>query len=263
MWTSKVLAGIAQVSTLTALRLPYIPDSWIEDLDSLGRQNLFPRLEALYASLSGFGFEKIFPYIESTCIDLEISLVGKSTQALGIAAQAAFLTRLEINFDDENVIRARDLMMLAENCRNLRNIMLPRKYNETLSETESLTDDTMEYVASRLPDLEELCLHLKDSPLTAASLVSLGTHCKRLDFCQISAVVDFNQLVQSTQSVLFPTLKTLIFFPPEMNRHHYYDVPGIAKLLIERAPKLKDVEFTKRYVHSGDLDLQRGIRHAR
>ena len=122
---------------------------------------------------------------------------------------------------------------------------------------EDITDTTIEYIATRLPNLEEIQFNIQDSPLTEKSLISLGAHCKSLEGVYLSAEVSFEKLVQDTQPNHFPTLASVSLTQTDPEVGQCEDARTTVGLLLERAPALNGLDFASS--DGTDWELQAAI----
>ena len=81
-----------------------------------------------------------------------------------------------------------------------------------------VNDDDIENMARRLPNLQVLCIDSNKEfselaedtcRLTDKSLQSIGTHCKRLKYCQLRCSISFDPLVRDAERDLLPMLEKL------------------------------------------------------
>ena len=258
-WSSKVLRSIARHPNIITLTLPSIAEDWWKDLERLPQQKLFQKVTIFSAELTDAGMQMLSHHIEEQITTLDVSLLPHSTRAVVIAARMPLLTILGLTFGFDSVIKAQDLMMLGDGCKQLRILELGREdVHSGHPRGEGITDTTIEYIAARLPNLEEIQFYIQDSPLTEESLISLGAHCKRLEGVYLSADVSFEKLVQDTQPNHFPALASVSLTQPDPELRQCEDARETAGLLLERAPVLSGLAFDDLYNRASYLQLAIG-----
>ena len=258
-WSSKVLASIARHPNIITLTLPEIAEDWWKDLECLPRQKLFQKVTKFSAGLTDAGMQMLSPHIKDRITSLEVLLLAHSTRAVGIAARMPLLTILALTFGFDDVINAQDLMMLGDGCKRLLILELGGRedFHPEHPRGEDITDTTIEYIATRLPNLEEIQFNIQDSPLTEKSLISLGAHCKSLEGVYLSAEVSFEKLVQDTQPNHFPNLASVSLTQTDPEVGQCEDARTTVGLLLERAPALNGLDFASS--DGTDWELQAAI----
>lgn len=260
VWSFEALTVLAQYPSLTTLEIPDIPDNWILDLVGNSTMQLFPKLNRLGTGLSESGLEMLLPHLKEI-FGLEIALSGQSTNALRLVADVPGIRFLSFSLNPRSVVRGEDLIRLAKNTPGLEQLELPAAppwdtEPPALPSALGITDETIQEVARLLPELETLRLGLENCTLTEASLLSLGTHCKKLTHCYISADISFEELRREAPPGLFPELTLLELNQPRSNRRHLRDVNETARWLVREAPELCALRVGDDNLTNTDHDLE-------
>ncbi|KAM6486666.1 hypothetical protein HDV62DRAFT_401970 [Trichoderma sp. SZMC 28011] len=186
----------------------------------------FPVLESLYLVATAAAIEGAVPLLRnltSLTLMLEDSDYGAIWHITGLTA----LTFLSLTFRKTIKISAAAMTALSALSKLRTLIMKPkqRSSNDTpiVIETEFSNDDC-EIVASHWPDLRHLSLQLVCAKLSTKGLLSLGRHCRSLDFCETSQDINLDDLFSDdcNGDALFPQLRTLHFTQTVGGRH---DIP--------------------------------------
>lgn len=260
VWSFEALTVLAQYPSLTTLEIPEIPDNWILDLVGNSTMQLFPKLNRLGTGLSEFGLEMLLPHLKEI-FGLEIALSGQSTKALRLVADVPGIRFLSFSLNPRSDVRGEDLIRFAKNSPGLEQLELPAAppwgtEPPVLPSAHGITDATINEVARLLPELDTLRLDLENCPLTEASLLSLGTRCKKLTHCYISADISFEDLRREAPPGLFPELTFLGFNQPRSNRRHLRDVNDTARWLVREAPELYELRVGDNNLTDTDIDLE-------
>ena len=245
LWSLDVFRGIAVLKSLHELEIPNIPDDWVQSLKNDSEIVFFPALKSLKTGLSEAGVETIQRFIQDITT-LELYIFGQSSHALRILANFQCLISLQLQFDKGSVIRGTDLIELSRKCNKLECLQIPKSddYPEpNIPFSEGITDATVNLIAHGLPKLCNLHLNLGNSGLTEISLLSLGTKCKHLEECYLSADVFFQNLVKDIEPDLFPALENLCISQPVSNRRQYEDIEKTAKIFVNTVSKLKTFSY--------------------
>ena len=259
----EIVRLLANHRSLKYLQMPAVSNKWIGEIVSVSGDRLFPNVEMLNIGISDIGLELLVPHIQHIT-ELKLKLFGPSTDALRIAASMPGLTSLCLDFPLGSVIQARDLAFLAERCSNLVKLHIPsvESYTDrTYPVGEGMFDATIDYIARRLPKLEELLLKVQNTTLTEVALASLAIHCSHLRTIHISADVTIENLVRNGRPNLFPSLDILRILLPESNgtnRPSYKDMKGLARNFATMAPNLYTFEFRNAdpLVDNGDFEFE-------
>ena len=245
LWSLDVFRCIAELKSLHELEIPDIPNDWVESLKSDSENVFFPALKSLRTGLSEAGVETIQPFIQNITT-LELYVSGQSTHALRILANLQYLISLQLQFDKGSIVRGTDLIELSKKCNKLEYLQIPKSddYPEpNVPFSEGITNATVFLMAHGLPKLRNLHLNLGNSGLTEMSLLSLGTKCKHLEECYLSADVFFQNLVRHMSPGLFPALENLCISQPVSNRRQYEDIEKTAKMFVNMVSKLETFSY--------------------
>ena len=259
----EVVRLLANHRSLKYLQMPAVSKEWIGEIVPVSGDRLFPNVEMLDIGISDTGLELLVPHIQHIT-KLKLKLFGSSTHTLRIAASMPDLTALCLDFPLGSVFQARDLEFLAERCSNLVKLHIPsvESYTDrTYPVGEGIFDATIDYLARRLPKLEELLLKVQSTTLTEVALASLASHCNQLRTIHIAADISIENLVRNGRPNLFPSLDSLRIFLPESdgtNRPRYNDMKGLARNFAMLAPKLYTFEFRNAdpLVDNGDFEFE-------
>ena len=129
-----------------------------------------------------------------------------------------------------------------------------------------ITDATMDQVARLLPSLVTLNFYVTGTSITEASLLSLGTFCKRLGSCCMVGRFFFQELVCSARDNLFPALAYLrpVQSAPDHrpeNQCLYTNPKDTAKRILKVVPCLQyfDFDFDIATAPDSDIDLHNAM----
>ncbi|MCJ1288356.1 hypothetical protein MMC26_007711 [Xylographa opegraphella] len=244
--SSESFGHIVQYQYLTSLNLPDIPEQWIQDLkpNRIPRGGLLPNITTLSAGLSDRGLELLLAYLRNIK-NLQIRPCGQFVDAFSIIASAQLvdLEHLSLRVSPDTIVRGADLILLAKTARRLEQLHIPGDPDESneLPYAINVTDAVIDEMASHLTNVKELCLKMEGASLTEASLISLGSQCKRIESCYISANIFFEELVRKGPPNLFPFLEELFITQQRSDRREHTDVSQTAKLLLLVFPRLQDL----------------------
>ena len=245
IWSPEVFQAIAEHESLSDVEVPEIPETWIESLGSKSKSCYFPTMKDLKTRLSEAGLQAFQPFMQDvTAVELRIS--GQSTRALEILANCPCLTSLKLQYGIGSVIRGIDLIQISKKCNMLECLQVPMSDDypqPSIPFSDGVTNATIELMACGLPRLRNLHLSFGNTDLTEVSLISLGTRCRFLEECYLSADIFFQDLVKKCGSNLFPALEALYFSQPVSNRRHYEDVEETANRFVNTAPKLETFQY--------------------
>jgi len=258
-WTLTSFLAVAKHPSLKSLVLPATPSSWLRGLENNLERRFFRNVEDFTAGLSEDGLKSLLPCLTETK-SLEIYLTEPSSQALKVCS-VPNLRSLILRFKARSVVRARDLILFAETCISLKSLEVSSFYVNDILSADRITDATMDQVARLLPNLESLQFDVADTSLTEASLLSLGSFCKRLKTCRLHGCFFFQELVRSAPVDLFPALHSLSFQQPAfdhrpVNHRLYRDPEDTAKRVLQVAPCLRFLAFDLSTATNGENALR-------
>ena len=243
LWSYKILMSLLRIQSLIELKIPTIPDGWIQDLISSSQITLFSTLWKLSTSLSDPGLERLLPYIKNVAV-LKLHSLERSSRMLAmIAVSFPGLRSLRLNFRSGMVIRGADLSLLAENCNGLECLELPSggMYRGIeIPSADGITDTTITRVARHLPKLERLRLSLRGAALTEVSLLSLGAHCKCLARCYLFADVSYDEFFLHSIPNMFPSLALLHLDVPASHHAQEIDSGKMVRQFSRIAPRMHE-----------------------
>jgi len=174
---------------------------------------------------------------------------------VGIIADAKVenLSALGLDLEPGTPVDSDELLRLAKACPRLRTLLIPNYYDEwnpQLPTMEDLGDDVLEEILRNMPDLKDLYQIFELGVLTEQALITLATYCSKLTMCQLSASIDFEELVRLAPPLPWPRLWQLHITMSEssdLGRDFPFDatddVDGTAERLCELMPKLRMVDF--------------------
>lgn len=248
--TSEGFTHITHYRLLTHLRLANIPEDWTPHTrrGEAWQDEILPSIKVLEAAVSNDRLNLLLPHL-GKIVELNLRPFRQSDRVMAIIADArlASLEILQVKFGAGSIIRGADLVLTTEHAKGLKILKLPwdvDEYTDTfLPFTDGLTDEIMDRFARNLSQLTILRLRTRHITLSGASLISLGTHCKRLSNCHISADVCLETLVHDGCHALFPELNDLSLSLRSRHRRHYTDLAGTATGILLMAPKLDCLDF--------------------
>ena len=115
-----------------------------------------------------------------------------------------------------------------------------------------LSDDDIESMARRLPNLQVLCIDTnedlrlaEDRPrLTGKSLQSIGTYCKKLRYCKLRCSICFDTFVRDVDRDLFPRLEKLHINRPRWSQEDLNTNLELARNILQIFTELRKLSFS-------------------
>ncbi|MCJ1396647.1 hypothetical protein MMC18_009539 [Xylographa bjoerkii] len=251
--SSEALAHIARYQFLSTLSLPDMAEQWVIDLDrgSTSAVELFPSLRTFKAGLSDTGVRLLLRHLPNIG-RLVIRPFELAEQSFHIIAEAQLTTlySLTLNFDHDSVVYGTDLLLLAEYAKKLEYLDLPPPEKDSdyidylvYPHARGITDEVIDELARRLPLLAMLDLNTRETNLTEASLISLGTYCKRLSRLSLSVNASFEGFARKGHPDLFPALEDWTLGQPDTNRRPHSNLRQIAEWICQMMPNLNSVDL--------------------
>ncbi|QYS94847.1 hypothetical protein H0G86_002168 [Trichoderma simmonsii] len=259
--SSSVISGdlllhLAQSKCVTTLELPW---SWsasaVEQVtiakDDMGFAS-FPVLESLYLVTTAAAIEGAVP-LSRNLTSLNLLLEDSDSGALWHIARLTALTTLSLTFRKPIRISAAAITALRALSKLRTLIMKPGRrplgnFDAPIAIETDFSNDDCEIVASHWPDLRHLSLKLVCANLSTKGLLSLGRHCRSLDFCETSQDINLDELFSDdcNGDALFPQLRTLYFTQAVDGQNGIPSHPSIleaVRLLECRFPMLEDLQI--------------------
>jgi hypothetical protein len=241
-WSPESFLVVSRYPNLRYLSCPVIESYWI-DLSTSG----FVALESLHTAISLEALEHFHRQVPQL---VSLTVTATSKHLITCAANFTMLRHLSITVTDYHD-HGKELVHLSQRCSHLVTLVI-HGIRPLGAHDSDLSDQVMESVAGRLPDLEEVKIHYdstENTPLTMASMLSFAKHCPRLRKLQTFMNLTWHNLVHDIPAgtVVSSSLESMGLF---LGRFHmttpeYEDTIGeekvksVAKSLTHAFPALE------------------------
>lgn len=231
-----VLRALASHPSFEDLKIPRLPDSWLPTAAfEHDTQRLFQSLKGLQCSMSS-RIMKLLVHHNVRLRSLDIRAEPGSTDMFSLIVAGGFsgLEYLEFEPCHDTLIHVVELESIARNNPGLRSLVLSPLYlasaDQAFPIVKGLDDDRAEHILKLLPNLKNFGLHFVPADtaapsLTHKTLLTLGRHCPELKTCQLSAFMDYEELVKEVPAVSWPKLDMLIIGRPGQRGEHLGEWP--------------------------------------
>ncbi|CAF9918571.1 MAG: hypothetical protein GOMPHAMPRED_001559 [Gomphillus americanus] len=243
--SSEAFLNLSRMPLLLELEIPVIQGVWTEGLE-LGA---FTALQNLDCQIDSCGLERILNLVPRLH-KLSIRAMAKATDILSIIARAklVWLAELKVTPCARTKISVHDLFSIADNVADMKYFHIRPVYTRDVDQAviDGLDDTKLLALAQRLPKLRAFRLLFGGSILTDRSLISLVTQCPELDFCWLSATVDYQKLIKEAPLGTFTNLENLKIWEPDGNgakKIEINDLQSMVKALTKLMPKLAFPDF--------------------
>ncbi|KAH7115910.1 hypothetical protein B0J11DRAFT_510269 [Dendryphion nanum] len=233
--TNEGLVSVASYQNLEVLHVTEMKDSWISAMGNMDRSfTSFPKLRYLHAAITDTNLERLSQFAPKiTALTLkEDRLQHPTSRILSAASKFLNLEAFEVHFSPEDQIRGAELLNLVQDLPELVRV------NIYGSHAEGITDELMDQVAQKIPEILEFSLQpdvLKT--LTFKTFKSLGQHCKQLGTLRLHCNIDWEEDGKDIDTILFPELTSL----------NITSTPGIGPRLRESITRDRLVEAATRF----------------
>jgi hypothetical protein len=214
---------VSRYPNLRHLYCPVIESYWI-DLST----SSFTALESLHTAIS---FEALEVFHRQVPQLVSLTITATSEYMITCAANFTMLKHLSIMVQGYRG-NGRELVHLSQRCPYLVTLIIHGTRHLQALDSD-LSDGVMEFVASRLPHLEEVMVHYdgtNNTPLTMVSMLSFAKHCPRLRKLQTFMNLSWHNLVHDIPAgaVISASLESLGLFLGRirMNTPEYEDNIG-------------------------------------
>ncbi|KAF2665329.1 hypothetical protein BT63DRAFT_428300 [Microthyrium microscopicum] len=221
-WTLNTFKALSVHSKLELLSVPDLPEPWLR---SLGQKDCissrFPKLKHFYTGISDEGLKLLalcMPNIKTLSLLLQNVAPSHQRHILRSASDFKHLTSLSIEFAPESSIDGDDMIILAQSCPNLQELLI-NEYDDHGPSVVNFTDATIERVAQSLKHLSKITFTLDSShKLTWRSVIQFAQHCKELEQLTLPCNFSWQEVIDQAPAGLFPKLWFLVLVLEKNNQ---------------------------------------------
>ena len=210
-WSSgsfRVLLQRPITSNISLSRISDLQTEGLMSVDEIGSAS--SEIRTFEASLSALALERLLPFLRNV-IELTLVMIPWSEGTLRYVASMPMLKRLKLYLYYGSTILEDELMIMAEKCPHIEYLGLLGATCEDPDVVkfeglaalrpptlEKINDGTIEKIASKLPNLMDICLFNTHYWLTKKSLISLATQCKNIRSINIGANVCLDSFIKDS-----------------------------------------------------------------